>query len=139
MTRIEQVSREELLRLISSGEWGKVEDKDAKKLEDFLTVTSQFWIGAVGNDIICAFGIAPPTFLSDQAYFWVWATNKLKDHVFIFTRRSQIVVRELLKQFPILFGHCDTDEPGSKRWLTWLGAEFQRAEGDMIPFVIRRA
>lgn len=139
MTRIEQVSREELNSLISSGMWGKLTDNETKGLQDFLPASSQFWIGAVGEDIICAFGVAPPSFLSNQAYFWVWTTEKLKDHVFIFTRQSQMVVKNLLEKFPVLFGHCDTAEPNSKRWLKWLGAEFEKADGDMIPFVIRRA
>lgn len=138
MTLIESVSRRRMQSLISSGEWGKLSEDQLKRLQDSIAATTHFWIGMVDKDLICAFGIAEPSFLTDRAYFWVWPTEKLQKHVFVFTRRSQIVVKDLLVRFETLFGHCDTTEPGSKRWLKWLGAKFGEADGAMIPFEIRR-
>ena len=139
MTQIESISREEMLDLISSGTWGMVDEDKMKTIKDSLLVSTHLWIGLVDKDLICAFGVAQPSLISERAYFWVWATEKLRDHVFIFTRRSQMVVADLLNQFPTLFGFCDTSEPGAERWLRWLGAKFGPSEGDMIPFEIRRA
>jgi len=139
MTKIEKVSREEIERLISSGEWGTLDDTQRARLASSLSATTKFWVGLVNNDLICAFGIATPTLISNRAYFWVWTTEKLKDHLFIFTRRSQIVVKTLLEEVDALYGYCDTSIPGSQRWLKWLGAEFEEPEGEMIPFEIRRA
>lgn len=139
MTRIDSITREEMEDLISSGEWGKIGEDQLRTLQDWLQITTNLWAGMVDGELICVYGIAAPNFLSDHAYFWLWTTDRIKEHEFIFVRRSQMVVKELLSQYELLIGHCERGAKESQRWLKWLGAKFGKADGDMIPFEIRRA
>ena len=33
------------------------------------------YAGFVDDDFICCWGLVPPTFLSNEAYLWMWAPN----------------------------------------------------------------
>lgn len=139
MTVIEPISHDQMQDLISANVWGKITGSDSEKLQDVLSFTTSMWGGWVDGKLLCVYGVAAPTFFSDRAYFWVWVTDHVQDHEFIFVRRSQMVVKGLLEHYRTLFGHCERGADRSKRWLKWLGAEFAKAEGDMIPFEIRRS
>jgi hypothetical protein len=100
--------------------------------------SSRVWAGSVDDKLVCCWGLIPPSFLSDTAYLWLYTTEQLHEHVFVFIRQSQRAVEEVLKAYPIIVGHCDTTNPKAIRWLHWLGARFGDPQGRLIPFRIER-
>lgn len=103
-----------------------------------LFLSRKVWVGIVDGEQVCTWGIITPTLLSEQAYLWLSVTKKLGQYTFIFVRRSQIVVQELLKEFPLLVGHVEIGNDKAIRWLKWLGAEFGPFQGNKVPFQIRK-
>jgi hypothetical protein len=99
--------------------------------------TTQYLVGFADDDLVCIWGLAPPTLASDQAYLWLYTTPALKGHEFVFVRHSQRAVEEMLKTFSSIIGHCVVGADSSIRWLRWLGAEFGYPSKGLIPFVIR--
>ena len=136
MTRVDRISIERLWDLISAGTWGNLSDNEYENLQRYLARTTMMWGGEIDGDIVCVFGVAPPTLISDSAMLWLWATDKVKDHEFIFVRRSQIIVKELLTQYSKLRGMCVRESTRSIRWVKWLGGKFGEPIGDFVPFVI---
>ncbi len=83
-------------------------------------------------------GLIPPTLMSNQAYLWLYTTDLVKEHQFLFVRYSQRMVEKLLEHYESIVGHVQVDAPRSRQWLKWLGAEFGNPKGSNIPFVIRK-
>jgi len=99
--------------------------------------SSVVWVGWDDEEILCCYGLIPPTLLSDRAYLWLYTTEYLKEHLFILVRHSQRAIADALREYPLLVGHCRIGSSKSLRWLRWLGAEFGGAQGDLIPFEIK--
>lgn len=128
-----------LSRLISPEVVGTLSDIDKDALVQFLSHSDMVWAG-MRDETICGFwGIIFPTLLSNRAYMWLHTTDALKGQEFVFVRHSQMFIKELLVEYPLIVGHCLAGEPKSQRWLEWLGAEFQYPEGKFVPFEIRAA
>lgn len=94
------------------------------------------WIGYQDDQVLCAWGLAPPTLCSDHAYLWLFTTEHLTEHVFTFVRHSQRAVAEMLATYPTIHGHCVVGADKSIRWMRWLGAVFQATQGGLLPFTI---
>lgn len=105
---------------------------------DYCQVLGAVYAGFVDGEFICCWGLIPPTFLSNQAYLWMWAPEPIK-HQLVFIRRSQIQVAKMLERYERIVGHCQTKAKSSQRWLRWLGAEFDTPDGGVMAFTIRRA
>ncbi len=103
----------------------------------FMCDSLWVWIGKKDDEVLCFMGLIPPTLLSDRAYLWLQTTPAMQDHVFTFVRHSQLLLAEMLKEFPLIVGHCEASQTKSIRWLRWLGAEFGTPIGRAIPFEIR--
>lgn len=104
---------------------------------DYCQVLGDVYSGFVDGEFVCCWGLIPPTFLSNQAYLWMWAPEPIK-HQLVFIRRSQMQVAKMLERYERIVGRCDVKAKSSQRWLRWLGAEFGEREGNVIPFEIRR-
>lgn len=103
----------------------------------FLTST-ELWIGFKDQDLVCVWGLVPPTLLADYAYLWLYTTPHLAGNEFYFVRHSQRAVENMLERYPIIVGHAAVHTEQSLRWLKWLGAVFKEREGKLIPFNIRK-
>lgn len=109
---------------------------DARAM-DYCQALGEVYSGFVDGQFICCWGLVPPTFLSNQAYLWMWSPEPMK-HQLVFIRQSQIQVRRMLEHYESVVGHCKINARSAQRWLKWLGAEFGEPSGDTIPFTIRR-
>ncbi len=136
-TKIELVTKTDAARLISRSMGDKLTDEGRKNLAKCSDCTTTVWAGYVDEELVCIWGLVPPTLLSEMAYLWLHTTEGVKDHEFIFVRRSQRAIQEVLKMYPLIVGHCEVGSPRSVRWLKWLGAVFAQPEGKMIPFMIK--
>lgn len=116
---------------------GPVLSENESSLFDYCQALGTVYIGFVDNEFTCCWGLIPPTFLSNQAYLWMWAPGPIK-HQLVFIRRSQIQIEKMLERYDKIVGHCQVKSKSAQRWLRWLGADFGSAEGDVLPFEIRR-
>lgn len=103
-----------------------------------IVMSTQVWTGLVDGEIACVWGVAPPTFLSTQAYLWLYTTELVKEHQFIFVRHSQKIIEKLLKEYELIVGICAVEAENSQRWLRWLGAVFEGSDGKHVMFKIRK-
>ena len=111
---------------------------DARIMETCVALSSDVWTGMIDGEVVCVWGVAPPSLMSQRAYLWLYTTDKVKEHQFSFVRHSQIVLEDLLNVYDLITGHCVIGQDNSIRWLKWLGAQFGEPDGKLIPFQIRR-
>ena len=128
-----------LTRLISPEVVDRLEAKDYEALDTFLQRSAQVWVGMEDETVCCFWGVIMPTLISDRAYLWLHTTPKLKEHTFVFVRHSQMAIKEMLAEYPLIIGHTIKGSEKSIRWLKWLGAKFLPSNDTLIPFEIRAA
>lgn len=109
----------------------------SKTLQEFIQRSILHYVGTVDGKTACMFGLIAPSLMSSQAYLWLLTTDLVDEHQFIFVRRSQLVIKQLLKDFPVIVGHVAPDNERGKRWLRWLGAEIGSPEHGRMPFTIK--
>lgn len=136
---IREVSVEEFNQLISSEVIGTLSDKDREIISDALIYSSKVWLGMADDKILGFWGVVLPSLISNRAYFWLHTTPALEEHQFVFIRHSQLAVKKMLAEYPLIIGHTVKGSERSIRWLKWLGAEFLPSTDSLIPFVIRAA
>lgn len=112
---------------------------DERKAMDYCFLMSTFiWVGLIDKELACIWGLIPPTLLSNQAYLWLYTTDVIKEHQFVLVRHSQLVVEEILKEYPSVVGHAVMGNHKAIRWLKWLGAKFGEPQGNGLPFRITK-
>jgi hypothetical protein len=108
------------------------------KLNRCLLMSASLSAGFVDEDLVCIWGLIPPTLLSERAYIWLYTTPALEGNEFVFVRNSQRIIAKALEHFPSIHGHVHANNTQARKWIKWLGASFKEREGDLIPFVIRK-
>lgn len=103
-----------------------------------VATASSVWTGFIDGELVCFWGLIPPTLLADNAYLWLYTTEALTGNEFVFVRQSQIALRKMQESYPTIIGHVRAGNDHAIKWLRWLGAEFAEPQGIMIPFAIRR-
>ena len=111
---------------------------DVATMARCLRTSTMVYVGKIDGKVICSWGVVPPTLMSDQAYLWLYTTEALAEHKFIFVRHSQRVIERLLDEYRALVGHVLVGNDLAFRWLRWLGAEFGEPIGALVPFRIER-
>ncbi len=136
--QVRRTPRADLASLISSHVAPNMDDVELRRFNQFVLVSHTVWYCEIAGDFIGMMGTIPPTLMSDRAYLWFYNNEKIKEHLFVFIRHSQIAIADALKDWQELNGHVEASRTKSIRWLKWLGAEFFEPEGKLIPFMIRR-
>lgn len=135
---VEHATQAQTRQLIFEAKGGMLTDEESNALEQYLAFSVKLCIGSVDGDMCCAWGLIPPSLLSNTAYLWLFSTDAVEDHKFLFIRHSQIEVKKMLEEWPVITGYCQASNQRSKRWLTWLGASFgESGRQDFLPFTIR--
>jgi hypothetical protein len=109
-----------------------------RKLHQWLRMSEEVWVGLYDDKVACVWGLVPPTVISDRAHLWLLTTDIVREHKFLFVRKSQLVIEDALKRYSALVGQVQLGNRAAKRWLEWLGAEFGPPEAGFWPFIIRR-
>lgn len=112
--------------------------EDRRAFDACLALTTALWSGYINDRLVAVWGLVPPTILSDRAYLWLFCTEEVEEHTFIFVRYSQLVIENLLTEWPTIVGHVLMTNDRAYRWLKWLGADFGPPVDGIIPFVIRK-
>jgi len=135
MTKIERIDSTQARAYIKD----IVLSKEEKWGMDYCFSLSMYmWAGLIDGRLACLWGLIPPTLLSNQAYLWLYTTDVIKEHSFLLVRHSQLVMEEMLKEYPSICGHAIAGADKSIKWLRWLGAKFGEPQGKGIPFRITR-
>ena len=134
---IQRVANEEAYDLIYHDYLASLPEVSRDVMKRSIMNSSRVWMGYEDGKLLCLWGLIPPTLLSDRAYLWLFTTEHLKSHVFVFVRHSQRMVANMLEEFPLIVGHAAVDNDKAIRWLRWLGAKFLDPQGKLIPFEIR--
>lgn len=112
----------------------KLSHQDSVWLIEYLKRSLFAWTGLVDGKVACVWGIIAPTVLSTQGYLWLFTTDLIDSHKFLFVRHSQRIVEEMLKIFPRITGTVFANQPRSIAWLKWLKVNFRAEENGMIHF-----
>ena len=134
---IQRLSGPEAYDLIYPRCLATLSELNQETMQRSMNNSSHVWIGYSGTDILAFWGLIPPTLLSDRAYLWLYTTEHMRGHQFMFIRWSQRAVQEMLRQYPLIVGHAQLGAAKSIRWLRWLHAEFSEPQGQLLPFVIK--
>lgn len=135
---ISRINHDELERLISSKISPTMGPEELGKFNLCMNASTIVWGGIANGELLCLWGLMPPSLLSDQAYLWLYIVRDISDYEFVFVRHSQRAIEEALRHFPTITGHCKVDAEQSIRWIKWLGGRFGEPDGGLVPFVIRR-
>lgn len=139
MRTVEQktMGRQELRDVIFA-QMPNATEAEVAQLDACLQFTQTMRAGYFNGKIVCAWGMIPPTLMSDQAYLWLYTTPELVGNEFLFVRHSQMAVQEMLKDYPRIVGQCRADNTRAIRWIRWLGGVFDAGDGALLNFVIQR-
>ena len=107
-------------------------------LKRWLRTSEEVWLGMHDDKVACVWGIIPPSIVADRAYLWLFTTDLVEQHKFIFIRHSQLVVKDALERYPVIVGHVVNRNRAAKKWLEWLGAHIDAPDEGVCSFVIRR-
>jgi len=124
--------------LISFATGGMLTSRQLEMIEWCQNMSGEMWTGWVDNDLVAVWGLIPPSLLSNQAYLWMYSTERVQEHTFLFVRNSQRMIERMLERYETINGHCQLGATLSMRWVRWLGGVFSEPDGAYIPFTIRR-
>lgn len=139
MMEVSSIDRNAARELIIEMHGGLIADDAAMfALRACTAHASHTWVCTVDDHPVAAWGLVPPTFMSDRAYLWLYSTPAVDHYKFAFVRRSQIVMAEMRKLYPHIYGVCKIGDDRAHRWLRWLGAKFGQPNSmpGFIPFSI---
>jgi hypothetical protein len=111
----------------------------ARTVQNWWTVSDKVWAGMVDGEIACLWGLAPPSFLADNAHLWLLTTDLVENHKFLFVRHSQRWMEQVRKVYPLITGHTESTNLAAIRWIRWLGGEFGPPVGGYRAFTIEGA
>lgn len=123
---------------LKSRAYGHMAMRERATMDTCLQFTRHLWAGWVDDEIACIWGLIPPTLMSSQAYLWLYTTELVNKHTFVFVRYSQRAIEEMLKEYQTIVGHCEIDNARAIRWVKWLGGIFNEPVGRGLPFMILR-
>mgnify|MGYP001574535181 CR=1 FL=1 len=111
---------------------------DRLPMRTCLAMSEQVFKGTINGEVACIWGMIPSSFLSGRAYIWLYVKEIVDQHQFIFVRHSQRILEVLLQEYPIILGHCHTQDERAIRWIKWLGGVFKEPDGLKVVFQIMR-
>lgn len=139
MTVTIQPTASRLTDLISYDDSPMLDRKKIEMINWCQAMSAEIWTGRIDGELVSVWGLIPPSLISDRAYLWMFATKRVNDHKFLFVRKSQLVVADMLKRYRVITGHCVAGAESSIRWVRWLGGVFEQSDGRYLPFKIERA
>ena len=134
---VEQLTKPEISKLVADSIAMGLSPGAIALFNTCIMRSTSMWVGFIEEKLACVYGLVPPTLLSEQAYLWLHTTEALVGHEFLFVRRSQIAVAEMLAVHPVIVGHAELHNSRGIRWIKWLGGVFGDPDGRLIPFTIR--
>lgn len=113
-------------------------EHDRRPMQACLALSEQVFKGTIDGEVACVWGLIPSSFLSGRAYIWLYVKDIVDQHQFVFVRHSQRILEVLLREYPIILGHCHVQDARAIRWIRWLGGVFNEPDGIKVVFQIVR-
>lgn len=135
---VEEAQENNVRDLVFNQIGANFDDVQRMILANCIRRSTPLWSGFVDGEFVCTWGLIPPTLMSDRAYLWLHCTEALEGNEFAFVRHSQIVIEEMLKDYPVIWGETLVDNTRAIRWLRWLGARFGEPDVGVRCFTIHR-
>ena len=135
---VQLMDRAVVRQIIIDMKGGVLDDKDALALAACTSNASHTWVCTIDGLAVAVWGLVPPTILADRAYLWLFATAGVDAHKFMFVRRSQVVLEQMKRLYPHIYGVCSIDDRRAIRWIKWLGGQFSQPGSlpGLVPFEI---
>lgn len=115
-----------------------MDEDESAIMSRWLLTSSEIWVAMVRDELACCWGLVTPTLLSFETYLWMYHTKLVEEHKFMFVRNSQLVIEQILEEYPVIYGHVKSHAEESKRWLRWLGAKIEEPIDGFRRFEIRK-
>ena len=136
--QVKSITPGEAWKIIDKDDTSRFTEEEMNKFHRCVAASTKLEALFIDKKFIAMYGLMPPILLANYAVLWLHWTEAVKDHEFIFVRRSQIAVKNMLKSYNRICGFCEVGADRSIRWLKWLGATFDEPnERMMLPFTIR--
>lgn len=131
-------SRYEMESMLYATVYQQMTKDEQDIMNSFLFASIDLYVGTLDGEIACVWGLVPPTLCSSKAYMWLYTTDVVKEHQFLFIRHSQIALEKAFEKYDSIVGTMIAGNEKTARWLRWLGATFSPVEGMKVPFEIRK-
>jgi hypothetical protein len=99
--------------------------------QDFAAASKDLHALYYGGALAGVIGFIPQ---GKDAYLWMVKTPVAMAHPTSFARYAMDLVKKYRRKYPVIYGHSD---PGSRRWLRFLGAEINPISDTVVEFTIR--
>ena len=130
---VEQVKGKKFIELISPAIYDLLKEEELKIMENAVEKSTSVCMVSKGQ-MIGITGIAPDTLLSSSAFLWLY-TNPFNERISVeVLKATRVVIKNFLVDYPCLVGYCEVENVKAQRWISWLGADFGRENGKLIPF-----
>lgn len=93
--------------------------------------------GLVDSRVLCMFGVATTSIVSDIGVPWLLGSEELPKHARAFLRRNRPYIRSVNAEYKLLVNYVDARHTEVVRWLKWLGFKLDPAKPfgpDQVPF-----
>lgn len=108
-------------------------ENQVQLFKHLLDYSDKTWLGFYEDQIAAAWGLVPTSLLSNNAYIWSVALDRIKTFRKTFLQQSKLAIAEMLAEYPILTCHCI----GSSIFVKHIGGQLIQDHGDYSTFIIR--
>lgn len=133
---------EELARTMRAADrdevWASNHHTPEQALDRSMSLTSEPFTGLMDGRVVCIFGVAQATILSDEGSPWLLTSDLVGKTAHTFLRVSRVYFEEINKRYTNLVNHVDCRNRQAIHWLKWLGFKFDEPAPygpDGLPFM----
>lgn len=117
--------------------WASHRTTPRQAVAQSMRMSRDTYAGLADGRVVCLFGVARATALSNDGMPWMLATPLLRKHAFAFLRRNRQVVNKWRAEYATLANYVDARNTLTLRWLAWLGFTIEPAApygAEQLPF-----
>lgn len=102
-----------------SADWG---------LQRSYELSEAAWVGLIGDNPVCAWGVVRTSILSSVGVPWLLATPEFEEEGLEIVKQSKTYSELMKSRFRLLTNYVDARQEKSIRWLKWLGFTIEEAK-----------
>ena len=117
--------------------WAAGHRTPRQAITESLAATPDAKVGLYKGRIVCMYGIAEISILSNIGIPWLLGTDEIEDHSKYFLRQNRYYMNQIKKKYAFMFNFVDARNTVAIRWLKWLGFSVYGAKPfgpDDMPF-----
>lgn len=92
-------------------------------IEEALASSTLSWTAEADGELMCIFGVAPVSLMSDVGVPWLLGTPVVQRNGRALTRLAPTYIARMLTAFPCLANGVDTRNTAAVRWIARMGFE----------------